>query len=42
MMKYLLDLAATALTLGNCNVVTMDNDLAAVPGLRVETWAQQS
>jgi tRNA(fMet)-specific endonuclease VapC len=32
-------LAAIALTLGNCTVVTMDSDLSAVPGLAVENWA---
>jgi tRNA(fMet)-specific endonuclease VapC len=31
-------LAAIALTLGNCVVVTTDTDLAAVPGLRTENW----
>jgi tRNA(fMet)-specific endonuclease VapC len=30
--------AAIALTLGNCTVVTTDADLAAVPGLRTEDW----
>jgi tRNA(fMet)-specific endonuclease VapC len=32
-------IAAIALTLGNCTVVAMDGDLAAVPGLTVESWA---
>lgn len=32
-------IAAIALTLGNCTVVTMDTDLLAVPGLLVENWA---
>jgi tRNA(fMet)-specific endonuclease VapC len=32
-------IAAIALTLGNCTVVTMDTDLSAVPGLAVENWA---
>jgi tRNA(fMet)-specific endonuclease VapC len=32
-------IAAIALTLGNCTVVTMDADLAAVPGLTIESWA---
>jgi tRNA(fMet)-specific endonuclease VapC len=32
-------IAAIALTLGNCTVVTMDNDLSSVPGLSVENWA---
>lgn len=32
-------IAAIALALGNCTVVTTDSDLVAVPGLRVENWA---
>jgi tRNA(fMet)-specific endonuclease VapC len=32
-------IAAIALTLGNTTVVTMDSDLAAVPGLIIENWA---
>ncbi|HVK15468.1 MAG TPA: type II toxin-antitoxin system VapC family toxin [Fimbriiglobus sp.] len=32
-------IAAVALTLGNCTVVTTDSDLSAVPGLAVENWA---
>jgi tRNA(fMet)-specific endonuclease VapC len=35
-------IAAIALTLGNTRVVTMDGDLAAVPGLAVENWATPS
>ena len=31
--------AAIAITLGNCTVVTKDSDLAAVPGLTIENWA---
>ena len=31
--------AAIALSLGNCTVVTSDSDLSAVPGLAVENWA---
>ena len=31
--------AAVALSLGNCTVVTDDTDLPAVPGLSVENWA---
>jgi tRNA(fMet)-specific endonuclease VapC len=31
--------AAIALTLGGCTVVTSDSDLSAVPGLNVEDWA---
>jgi tRNA(fMet)-specific endonuclease VapC len=34
-------IAAIALTLGNTTVVTMDSDLAAVPGLTVENWAAE-
>jgi tRNA(fMet)-specific endonuclease VapC len=34
-----IQIAAIALTLGNCTVVTTDTDLAAVPGLRTENWA---
>jgi len=32
-------LAAIALTLGNCIVVSGDGDFTAVPGLTVENWA---
>ena len=32
-------IAAVALTLGNCTVVTTDSDLSAFPGLPVENWA---
>ncbi len=32
-------MAAIALTLGNCTVVTSDSDLSAIPGLAVENWA---
>ncbi|MCE9565436.1 MAG: type II toxin-antitoxin system VapC family toxin [Planctomycetes bacterium] len=31
-------IAAVALTLGDCTVVSKDSDLAAVPGLTVENW----
>jgi tRNA(fMet)-specific endonuclease VapC len=31
-------IAAIALSLGQCTVVTADTDLAAVPGLTVEDW----
>jgi tRNA(fMet)-specific endonuclease VapC len=34
-----IQIAAIALSLGNCTVVTTDSDLAAVPGLAVENWA---
>ena len=33
-----LQLAAIAPTLGQCTVVSEDSDLAAVPGLTVESW----
>lgn len=32
-------IAAIAMTLGNCTVVTMDGDLSAVPDLTIENWA---
>jgi tRNA(fMet)-specific endonuclease VapC len=32
-------IAAIARTLGNCTIVTVDNDLAAVTGLTLENWA---
>lgn len=35
-------IAAIALSLGNCTVVSADSDLAAVPGLPVENWADQA
>lgn len=31
-------IAAIALSLGNCTVVSADSDLMAVPGLAVESW----
>lgn len=34
-----IQIAAIALTLGNCTVVTTDTDLPAVPGLQTENWA---
>jgi tRNA(fMet)-specific endonuclease VapC len=34
-----IQIAAIALTLGNCIVVTTDSDLTAIPGLTVENWA---
>ena len=34
------DPSAIARTLGDCTVVTTDSDLAAVPGLRTENWAE--
>jgi tRNA(fMet)-specific endonuclease VapC len=32
--------AAIALSLGGCTVVTMDSDLSAVAGLPVENWQE--
>jgi tRNA(fMet)-specific endonuclease VapC len=37
-----LQLAAIALALGDCSVVSSDSDLLAVPGLQVENWAKAS
>lgn len=34
-----IQIAAIALSLGNCTVVTKDGDLSAVPGLGVANWA---
>jgi tRNA(fMet)-specific endonuclease VapC len=34
-----IQLAAIALSLGNCTVVSADSDLTAVPGLKVEDWS---
>jgi tRNA(fMet)-specific endonuclease VapC len=33
-------IAAIALTLPNCTVVTSDSDFSRVPGLRVEDWSE--
>lgn len=33
-------IAAVALTLADCTVVSKDGDLLDVPGLAVENWAQ--
>jgi tRNA(fMet)-specific endonuclease VapC len=33
-----IQLAAVALTLGDCTVVSTDTDLLAIPGLQVENW----
>ncbi|MBI2925204.1 MAG: type II toxin-antitoxin system VapC family toxin [Verrucomicrobia bacterium] len=35
-----LQIAAIALSLGNCVVVSKDSDLRAVPGLTVEDWSR--
>jgi tRNA(fMet)-specific endonuclease VapC len=34
-----IQIAAIAINLGNCTVVSSDTDLSAVPGLAVENWA---
>jgi tRNA(fMet)-specific endonuclease VapC len=34
-----IQLAAIALTIGDCTVVSSDTDLSAVPGLSVEDWS---
>ena len=34
-----IQIAAIAITLGNCTVVSTDSDLTAIPGLTVENWA---
>jgi predicted nucleic acid-binding protein len=31
-------IAAIAMTLGNCKVVSSDSDFLAVPGLKLEDW----
>ena len=33
-----IQLAAVAMSLGSCTVVTTDSDLSAIPGLSVENW----
>jgi tRNA(fMet)-specific endonuclease VapC len=33
-------IAAIALSLGNCTVVSADSDLSAIPGLTVEDWTK--
>lgn len=35
-------LAAIALSLGDCTVVTTDSDLSAIPGLSVENWEEDA
>jgi len=35
-----IQIAAVALTLGNCTVVTKDSDFAAIPGLKFEDWSR--
>jgi tRNA(fMet)-specific endonuclease VapC len=34
-----MQIAAIAFSLGNCTVVSSDDDMNAVPGLAVENWA---
>jgi predicted nucleic acid-binding protein len=34
-----MQIAAIAITLGNCTVVSSDQDFKAVPRLKVEDWA---
>ncbi len=36
-----IQIAAIALTLGHCTVVTKDQDFQAIPGLGVEDWSQE-
>jgi tRNA(fMet)-specific endonuclease VapC len=40
MRRYLLDImiAAIALSLGNCTVVSADSDLTEMSGLSIENW----
>jgi tRNA(fMet)-specific endonuclease VapC len=35
-----IQIAAIAVTVGSCMVITYDSDLQAVPGLKVENWSQ--
>ena len=37
-----IQIAAIALTLGECTVVTFDADLSAIPGVSVENWQAKS
>lgn len=37
-----IQVAAIALTLGDCVVVSRDSDLSAVPGLKVEDWTERT
>ena len=34
-----IQIAAVAIALGNCTVVTKDSDFAAIPGLAIEDWS---
>ena len=40
MLQIDIQIAAIALTLGECIIVSKDADLRAVPGLKVEDWSQ--
>jgi len=33
-----IQIAAIAMSIGNCTVVTTDSDLLSVPGLSIENW----
>lgn len=37
-----IQIAAVALTLGNCTVVTKDSDFRSIPNLDIEDWSQPS
>ena len=37
-----IQIAAVALTLGNCTVVTKDSDFWTIPGLDIEDWSKPS
>ncbi|MHB1560792.1 MAG: type II toxin-antitoxin system VapC family toxin [Isosphaeraceae bacterium] len=37
-----IQIAAIALALGNCTVVSGDSDLRAIPGLTVEDWGAEA
>jgi tRNA(fMet)-specific endonuclease VapC len=34
-----IQIAAIALSLGNCTVVTKDSDFGAIPGIKVVNWS---
>jgi len=35
-----IQIAAIALAMGNCTVVTMDGDFKSIPGLKIENWTE--
>lgn len=37
-----IQIAAIALALGNCTVVSGDSDLRAIPGLTIEDWGAEA